>query len=198
MSKMIAAYKSVKIGDPLEEGVFCGPLHNKLAVKSFLEGVSEAQSQGGKLLYGGTQYTSNTTKNGNFVVPAIVEIDMKAEICQREIFAPLLYVSKISSFDEGVAINNSVNQGLSSALFTNRIDLMHKWTGPLGADTGLVNINCGTSGAEIGGAFGGEKETGGGRESGGEAWRQYMRQTGSCVNHGNKVHLAQGIVFPKF
>lgn len=196
VDRLVKSYKAIQIGDPQKDGVFCGPLHNKNAVAEFIEGIKKAKSEGGKVLYGGELY--KTGLDGNFITPTIIEIDLESDICQREIFAPILYVTKIKSFEQGVKLNNCVPQGLSSALFTNRLDLVSRWVGPLGSDTGLVNVNCGTSGAEIGGAFGGEKETGGGRESGGEAWRQYMRQSSSCINYGKEVQLAQGIVFPKF
>lgn len=196
MKKLVASYKVVKIGDPLKKEYFCGPLHNKRAVEEYHQAIKKAQQQGGKLIYGGENY--NSGHGGNFVLPTIIEINMNAQVCQEEVFVPILYISKISSFEEAVKINNSVSQGLSSALFTNRNDLIQKWTSPLGSDTGLVNVNVGTSGAEIGGGFGGEKETGGGRESGGEAWRQYMKQQTTCLNYGKKVSLAQGIEFPKF
>lgn len=202
LRRMITVYKSVKIGDPLDDETFLGPLNNKSAVKEYLEGIETAKRQGGKVLYGGKLYDKSIDPNfnlkGNFVLPTIIEIDHKAPICQTEIFAPILYVYKIKNFDEAIKINNDVPQGLSSSVFTYDIINIQKWMGPLGSDTGLVNVNLSTSGAEIGGAFGGEKETGGGRESGGDCWRQYMRQTTSAVNFGKTVQLAQGIKFPKF
>lgn len=194
--RLVESYKAVSIGDPLVEGIFCGPLHTKRALDEFTKAIETAKKQGGKVLYGGKLV--NNKLGGNFVYPTIIEIDLNAPIVQEEVFAPILYVNKIKSFEEGVKINNQVSQGLSSSIFTQRMDLVFKWMGPLGSDCGLVNVNVGTSGAEIGGAFGGEKETGGGRESGGESWRQYMRQSTSCVNFGKEVQLAQGIVFPKF
>lgn len=197
VKRLLTIYKSVVIGDALDEKTFCGPLFNSNSVKQFLEGVETAKKQGGKLIFGGTKYTE-IKSNGFYVVPAIVEIDLNSEICQHEIFAPILYIGKIKSFEEGVKLNNSVPQGLSSSLFTERMDLVQKWMSPLGSDCGLVNVNVGTSGAEIGGAFGGEKETGGGRESGGDAWKQYMKQQTSCISYSKKLQLAQGIVLPKF
>lgn len=197
VDRLVRSYKTVNIGDPLKQGVFCGPLIHKKALEDFLNGIETAKNQGGRVLYGGTTY-KDTDLQGNFVVPTIIEIDLNAKICQEEIFAPILFIGKIKSFEEAVEINNSVPQGLSSSIFTNKLDIATRWMGPFGSDCGIANVNLGTSGAEIGGAFGGEKETGGGRECGGEAWRQYMRQTTSCVNFSKEVKLAQGIVFPKF
>jgi len=131
--------------------------------------LEEIKKQGGKILHGGRVLSE---MEGNYVSPTVVEIDSKAEIVKTELFVPILYVMKCNSFEEAVEINNSVPQGLSSAIFTKNMQNVFKWTGPNGSDCGLVNVNVSTSGAEIGGAFGGEKETGGGRESGGEAWRQ--------------------------
>ena len=196
--KLKLCYGAIKIGDPLKDENFVGPLHTKNAQNEFLEALKKAKDQGGKILFGGSLNTSGDLSKGNFVHPTIVEINMKADIVQHETFCPILYVNKIKSFEEGVEINNSVPQGLSSALFTDKIQLIQKWMSPIGGDSGITNVNVGTSGAEIGGAFGGEKETGGGREAGGDAWRQYMRQSYSCINYGRKVQLAQGIVLPKF
>merc|ERR1711939_907761 len=132
---------------------------------------------------------------GNFVTPAIIEIDPYAKIVSEETFAPILYVFPIKTFREAVAINNSVPQGLSSSIYTKNLEYMFSWIGPRGSDCGLVNVNIGTSGAEIGGAFGGEKETGGGRESGSDAWKQYMRRATCTINYGKDMPLAQGIKF---
>jgi len=144
-------------------------LHTASAVKGYSEGLTEIKKQGGKILHGGRVLTE---MQGNYVTPTVVEIDSKAEILKQELFAPVLYVVKCNSFEEAVEMNNSVPQGLSSAIFTKNMQNVFRWTGPNGSDCGLVNVNVSTSGAEIGGGFGGEKETGGGRESGGEAWRQ--------------------------
>ena len=202
LSRMLKVYQTIKIGDPLDPETFLGPLNNKHSVKEYLDGIELAKKQGGKVVYGGKIYDDKINPKfklkGNFVLPTIIEIDPNAPICQDEIFAPILYVFKVKCFDQAIQINNNVPQGLSSSVFTNDFKKIQKWMGPLGSDCGLVNVNLSTSGAEIGGAFGGEKETGGGRESGGECWRQYMRQTTSTVNFSNTVQLAQGIVFPKF
>ena len=132
---------------------------------------------------------------GNYVLPTIVEIAHDAPIVQKEIFAPILYVMKFKTLEEAIGYNNEVPQGLSSALFTKNLQNMYKWLGPAGSDCGIVNTNIGTSGAEIGGAFGGEKETGGGRESGSDAWKQYMRRSTCTVNYSDSLPLAQGVRF---
>jgi aldehyde dehydrogenase family 7 protein A1 len=200
LEKITKAYSTIKIGDPFDSTTLCGPLHSKAQIKEFCEGLEEIKKQGGKIIYGGNvlEHKDGNLKSGNFVTPTIVEIDWKAQIVKTELFVPILYVLKCNSFEEAVKINNSVPQGLSSGMFSKNMQNLFKWTGPNGSDCGLVNFNVATSGAEIGGAFGGEKETGGGRESGGEAWRQYMRQTTCTINYGNSVKLAQGVVFPHF
>jgi len=192
VEKLVKVYETVRIGDPFDPNTLLGPLHTKSAIKEYLEGIEEIKKQGGKILYGGKQL-ENT--QGNFVYPTIVEIDPYVDVVKTELFVPLIYVLKCRSFEEGIKINNCVPQGLSSGLFTKDMQKVFKWMGPLGSDCGLANVNVGTSGAEIGGAFGGEKETGGGRESGGDAWRQYMRQQTCTVNYGNHIALAQGVKF---
>jgi len=203
LAKLIKAYEMIKVGDSFDSETLCGPLHSKSQIKEYLEGIEEIKKQGGKILFGGKLYENFTAneqhlKGGNFVEPTIIEIDWKAEIVKTELFCPILYVLKCTNIDEAITINNSVPQGLSSGMFSRNMQNLFRWTGPNGSDCGLVNFNVGTSGAEIGGAFGGEKETGGGRESGGEAWRQYMRQTTCTVNYGKTVRLAQGVKFPHF
>ena len=200
LERLVKAYATIKIGDPFDPNTLCGPLHSKAQIKEYLEGLEEIKKQGGKVLCGGKvfEHEDVNLKGGNYVTPTIVEIDWKAEIVKTELFVPILYVLKCSSVEEAIKINNSVPHGLSSGLFSKNVQNMFKWTGPNGSDCGIVNFNVGTSGAEIGGAFGGEKETGGGRESGGEAWRQYMRQTTCTVNYGNEIKLAQGVKFPHF
>ena len=170
---LVKAYSQVKIGDPLQEGVLCGPLHDKRAVDLFKNAVEKAKEQGGKVLYGGDVIPGK----GNFVQPTIISIDHNAPIVQHETFVPILYAIKFKDFHEAVHINNSVKQGLTSSLFTSNPSLIFEWLGATGSDCGIVNVNMPTSGAEIGGAFGGEKETGGGRESGSDAWKQYMRRS---------------------
>jgi len=132
---------------------------------------------------------------GNFVEPTIIEIGSESEILQKELFVPILYMVRFSTFDEAVKINNSVPQGLSSSIYTKSVQNYMNWVGPLGSDCGIVNCNIGPSGAEIGGAFGGEKETGGGREAGSDAWKQYMRRSTCTTNYSNELPLAQGVKF---
>jgi aldehyde dehydrogenase family 7 protein A1 len=191
VERLASAYKSVTIGDPSEPGTLCGPLHTEAAVAAFEQGIAEAVEQGGKVVVGGKRVEGA----GNFVEPTIIESNPDMPVVNREIFAPILHVMKIKSFEEAVAINNSVDQGLSSSVFTNDPGRIFKWMGPFGSDCGIVNVNIPTNGAEIGGAFGGEKETGGGRESGSDAWKQYMRRSTCTINYGKELPLAQGIVF---
>ena len=154
-------------------------------------------SQGGKVLHGGAVLSGTGSYGGGFYVqPTLVAIEHSAPIVAQELFVPILHVIKFKSFEEAVAINNEVPQGLSSSLFTRNMQHVFRWIGPSGSDCGIVNVNAGTSGAEIGGAFGGEKETGGGRESGSDSWKQYMRRSTCTVNYSDKLPLAQGVSFP--
>jgi len=191
VGRLVKAYKTIKIGNPLEDSTVCGPVHTKNAVKDFLHGLKTIQEQGGKILSGGKQLE----REGNFVEPTIVEISHDAPIVKEELFVPILYVIKVKSFEEAVQVNNEVPQGLSSAIFTSSQRNAFEWVGPSGSDCGIANVNTGTSGAEIGGAFGGEKETGGGRESGSDSWKQYMRRVTCTVNYSKDLPLAQGINF---
>jgi aldehyde dehydrogenase family 7 protein A1 len=191
VEKLVKAYKTVKIGPQLEADTLMGPLHSKMGVELYENALKTIVAQGGKILSGGKVIEGP----GNFVEPTIVEIDKDSEIIQTETFAPIVYVFKVKDLDEAIHYNNNVPQGLSSSLFTNDIGSYFKWIGPTGSDCGLVNCNIGSSGAEIGGAFGGEKETGGGRESGSDAWKQYMRRSTCTINHSKDMPLAQGIKF---
>ncbi|OQR98335.1 aldehyde dehydrogenase family 7 member A1 [Achlya hypogyna] len=192
VDKLVTAYKQIPIGDQLDPKTLCGPLHNKQAVANYENGIETAKKQGGKILTGGNVLPGP----GNFVEPTLIAIEHEAPIVQTEIFAPITYVMKFNDLDEAIAKNNDVPQGLSSSLFTTNQAAIFKWTGPSGSDCGIVNVNIGPSGAEIGGAFGGEKETGaGGRESGSDAWKQYMRRSTCTVNHSKDLPLAQGINF---
>jgi aldehyde dehydrogenase family 7 protein A1 len=195
VSKLVKTYPSIPIGDPLDSKTLCGPLHSKNSVKIYTDGLAEIQKQGGKILYGG-KTLDDQFPGGNYVLPTIVEIDQRtAPIVKHELFCPILYVIKIKSFEEAIELNNDVPQGLSSSLFSNNMRNVFKWIGPSGSDCGLVNVNIGTSGAEIGGAFGGEKETGGGRESGSDSWKQYMRRATCTINFGTTLPLSQGVKF---
>jgi len=191
VERMAAAYKTIKSGDPLQEGVLLGPLHTKMAVSQFKDGIEAAKKQGGKVLVGGGVIAGP----GNYVEPTIIEIGHDAPVVQHELFAPVTYVMKFKTLDEAIQWNNEVPQGLSSTLFTKNLQHYFNWVGPAGSDCGIVNCNIGTSGAEIGGAFGGEKETGGGRESGSDSWKQYMRRSTCTVNYTNYLALAQGVQF---
>jgi aldehyde dehydrogenase (NAD+) len=188
--RLIAAYKSVKIGSPLDPATMMGPLVNQTAVRRMEEGLEEIRIQGGELLYGGN------TLGGCYVEPAIVRAYPRMAILKQEIFAPILYVLEFDDLEEVIRWHNDVPQGLSSAMFTNNMTAAETFLSPKGSDCGLVNINIGTSGAEIGGAFGGEKDTGGGRESGSDAWKSYMRRQTVTINWSDELPLAQGIEFP--
>ncbi|CAL7949207.1 unnamed protein product [Xylocopa violacea] len=194
LGKLKAAYKSIldRVGDPLDDNVLYGPLHNQHAVDEYKEAVESALQNGGKIEFGGKQIG----KAGFYVEPTIISgLSPKAEIVQKETFAPIVYIFEVNSVEDGIAINNSVQQGLSSALFTKNLGNVFQWIGPHGSDCGIANVNLGTSGAEIGGAFGGEKATGGGRESGSDAWKEYMRRMTVTINYGNELPLAQGLKF---
>jgi aldehyde dehydrogenase family 7 protein A1 len=191
VASLRSAYKSVRIGDPLDSTTLMGPLHTAGAIKEYEDGLAEIQKQGGKILVGGKRIE----RAGNFVEPTIVEISPEADIVKTELFVPILYVMKFKTLDEAIAINNSVPQGLSSSIFTRDMRSVFTWLGPSGSDCGIVNVNVGTSGAEIGGAFGGEKDTGGGRESGSDSWKQYMRRSTCTINYTDNLPLAQGVSF---
>jgi len=191
VARMVKAYKSVPIGDPNDPKTLMGPMHSPNGVNDYEKGLEEIKKQGGRILTGGKRIPGP----GNYVEPTIVEIAHDAPIVKEEIFAPIVYVFRFKTLDEAIEWNNEVPQGLSSSLFTKNMQNYFKWVGPNGSDCGLVNCNIGTSGAEIGGAFGGEKETGGGRESGSDAWKQYMRRSTCTVNYSDDLPLAQGVQF---
>jgi len=192
LARLKKAYAQVKIGNPLEPGMLYGPMHSQAGVEAYKAALEEVKANGGVIEYGGTVME----RSGNYVDPIIVSgLPHDSPVIHRETFAPILYVLKTKSLDEGIAWNNEVKQGLSSSVFTQNIGNAFKWIGPKGSDCGLVNINIPTSGAEIGGAFGGEKHTGGGRESGSDAWKQYMRRSTCTINYSKELPLAQGIKF---
>eukprot|EP01133_Synstelium_polycarpum_P017755 gene17755-21178_t len=191
IERLKKAYATVRIGDPLVEGTLVGPLHTPAAVKEYTEGLEEIKKQGGKIIVGGKKME----REGNFVEPTIVEINHDAAIVKTELFVPILYAMKFKCLNDAMAWNNEVPQGLSSSLFTNNQMNIFKWMGPTGSDCGIVNVNVATNGAEIGGAFGGEKETGGGRESGSDSWKQYMRRSTCTINYSTSMPLSQGINF---
>jgi L-aminoadipate-semialdehyde dehydrogenase len=194
VDKLVANYEKVKIGDPLEPATLMGPLIDEAAVAEYEKALRAVKEQGGKVLYGGKVLEPPFGRR-TFVQPTIVEIGNDAEIVQNETFAPILYVMKYGTLQEALSLHNSVPQGLSSAIFTDSMAEAEAFLSFKGSDCGIANVNVGTSGAEIGGAFGGEKETGGGRESGSDSWKAYMRRQTNTVNWGGEIHLAQGVEF---
>ncbi len=191
ISRLVKAYAQVQIGNPLEKEVLMGPLIDQVAVEGYRAALDEIKKEGGVILHGGRVLT----RPGYFVEPTIVRAQNHWPVVQRETFAPILYVMTFTTIDEAIAIQNDVRQGLSSALFSNDVRQSERFLSASGSDCGIANINIGTSGAEIGGAFGGEKETGGGREAGSDSWKAYMRRQTNTVNWGTELPLAQGIKF---
>ena len=194
LATLIKAYKQVegKIGDPLDPANLMGPLNSQGAVQQFLDSIAKAKASGGTVETGGTAID----RPGNFVLPAIVTgLKNSDEVVQHETFAPILYVMKYKTLDEAIDMQNAVPQGLSSSIFTQNLKAAEQFLSAAGSDCGIANVNIGTSGAEIGGAFGGEKETGGGRESGSDAWKVYMRRQTNTINYSDSLPLAQGIKF---
>lgn len=190
-NRLTAAYGQVRVGDPMLAGTMMGPLIDQGAVKDMVAAVEVAKSQGGKVITGGAAIEGP----GNFVQPTIIRIGSQAPIVQEETFAPLVYLITVRDLDEALAVHNGVRQGLSSAIFTESMRAAEKFLSAVGSDCGIANVNIGTSGAEIGGAFGGEKETGGGREAGSDSWKTYMRRQTCTINWGDDLPLAQGINF---
>jgi aldehyde dehydrogenase (NAD+) len=191
VAQLVSAYKQIRIGNPLESGVLMGPLIDRTAVEAYRKALEEAKQAGGKVLYGG----QILDQPGFFVEPAIVKAENHWPVVQRETFAPILYVMPFEALEDAIALQNGVPQGLSSAIFTADLRSSERFTSVAGSDCGIANVNIGTSGAEIGGAFGGEKETGGGREAGSDAWKAYMRRQTNTTNWGDDLPLAQGIQF---
>ncbi|GAA4868674.1 L-piperidine-6-carboxylate dehydrogenase [Luteimonas vadosa] len=195
LAKLVAAYKQVegKIGDPTDPANLMGPLNSADAVQGYLEAVEKAKAAGGTVATGGKALDD---RKGHFVLPTIITgLSNDADVVQTETFAPILYVMKYSKLDDAIAMQNDVPQGLSSAIFTTDLRASEAFLAAWGSDCGIANVNIGTSGAEIGGAFGGEKETGGGRESGSDAWKAYMRRQTNTINYSDALPLAQGIKF---
>jgi aldehyde dehydrogenase (NAD+) len=194
--RLVKAYGQCTIGNPLDKKTLIGPLVDEASAKAFDHAVASAKEQGGKVICGGTRAkVGKALKNGAYVTPTIVRCKSMLPIVREETFAPILYIVPIKTLDEAIALNNDVPQGLSSAVFTRDVRAAERFLSATGSDCGIANVNIGTSGAEIGGAFGGEKETGGGRESGSDSWKVYMRRQTSTVNWGNQLPLAQGIKF---
>jgi aldehyde dehydrogenase (NAD+) len=192
--RILAVYQRLVIGDPTKDGVLVGPLVDKRAFDAMEAALATAKHQGGKV-HGGARVTEGVPAGGYYVRPALVEIEPSASIIRTETFAPILYYMRYRELDEAIRIHNNVPQGLASAILTTDMREAERFTSAAGSDCGIVNVNVGTSGAEIGGAFGGEKETGGGRESGSDAWKAYMRRVTSTVNYSDDLPLAQGIKF---
>ena len=191
VKRLLYAYGQVLIGDPRDPDVLMGPLIDAAAKKAFLKAVKQAQKEGGTVLYGG----AGIDGPGCFVHPTLVAMPAQTDVVRQETFGPILYLLRYRELEQAIALHNDVPQGLSSAIFTNTLQHAERFVAAQGSDCGLANINLGTSGAEIGGAFGGEKETGGGRESGSDAWKAYMRRQTTTVNWGSELPLAQGIKF---
>ncbi len=191
-NRLVKAYQQVPIGDPLQEGVLMGPLVTDTAVSAMQAALKQAQNEGGEILTGGKP---RPDIGPQFVEPAIVKMPTQTEIVKEETFAPILYLMEYNSFEEAMQLHNGVPQGLSSAIFTDSMRTAEAFLAASGSDCGIANVNIGTSGAEIGGAFGGEKETGGGRESGSDAWKAYMRRQTNTINWSKDLPLAQGIQF---
>nr|XP_031860229.1 uncharacterized protein CI109_004361 [Kwoniella shandongensis]KAA5527301.1 hypothetical protein CI109_004361 [Kwoniella shandongensis] len=204
LSKLLPIYDAAQpnphliVGDPLDTATLIGPMHNQAAVEKYEATLSAVSSRGGEILTkrsGRIQDGDKALEGGNWVWPTVVRPKKDDPCWKEEVFAPILYVAEFETLDEAIELNNSVPQGLSSSLFTTSVQNMGKWLGPEGSDCGIVNINVGTSGAEIGAGFGGNKSTGWGRESGGDAWKQYVRWSAATVNYSNKLPLAQGVNF---
>ena len=193
--KLVEAYDQICIGNPLDEKNHMGPLIDKHAVKMYLDSIDKVKKEGGKTLIDGGVLEGEFFSSGCYVKPAVYEVENNFSVVQEETFAPILYVMKYSSLEEAIKIQNDVPQGLSSAIMTTKISEAEEFLSSSGSDCGIANVNIGTSGAEIGGAFGGEKETGGGRESGSDSWKAYMRRQTNTINYSGELPLAQGIKF---
>jgi aldehyde dehydrogenase (NAD+) len=194
LSRLRAAYRSVVVGDPRDAATLLGPLIDEGAWTAMSDALVRARNEGGQV-EGGARVTEGVPQGGVYVRPALAQMPAQTEIVRQETFAPILYVLSYRSLDQAIALNNGVPQGLSSAILTQDLSESEQFCSALGSDCGIVNVNIGTSGAEIGGAFGGEKETGGGRESGSDSWKTYMRRTTTTVNFSGQLPLAQGIRF---
>jgi aldehyde dehydrogenase (NAD+) len=194
-AKLIKAYGQLRIGDPLDQHNHVGPLIDTDAVASYLDSIEKCKIEGGKFIVEGGVLTGENYRSGCYVKPCIAEVENHFKIVQHETFAPILYLIKYKTLDEAISLQNGVPQGLSSAIMTLNLREAEQFLAAWGSDCGIANVNIGTSGAEIGGAFGGEKETGGGRESGSDAWKAYMRRQTNTINYSHTLPLAQGIKF---
>jgi aldehyde dehydrogenase (NAD+) len=192
---MKKAYGQLKIGNPLDQNMHVGPLIDKDSVNTYLKAIEQIKAEGGKTIVDGGVLEGAGYESGCYVQPCFFEVAADSKMAQHETFAPILYIMPYATLDEAIAIQNSVPQGLSSAIMTTSMRESELFLSAVGSDCGIANVNIGTSGAEIGGAFGGEKETGGGRESGSDAWKQYMRRATNTVNYSTELPLAQGVSF---
>ncbi|MBT6094760.1 MAG: aldehyde dehydrogenase family protein [Rhodospirillaceae bacterium] len=195
LAKVKAAYESLKIGNPLESGTLVGPLIDKQACDAFAASLETANGEGGTLVTGGARVLADTYPDGYYVAPAIIDMPAQTAVMKSETFAPILYFVEYENFGDAITMHNDVPQGLSSCIFSNNMREVERFISATGSDCGMANINIGPSGAEIGGAFGGEKETGGDRETGSDAWKNYMRRTTNTINYSSEMPLAQGINF---
>jgi len=195
VNNLVSAYKQVKIGNPLDNDTLMGPLIDEGAVLAMEDALNAVTASGGKVLCGGERITVDGCEGGHYVLPAVAEVKKDFPIVQSETFAPILYIIEYNGFEQALELHNDVPQGLSSAVFTTSLHYQEGFLSHKGSDCGIANVNIGTSGAEVGGAFGGEKETGGGRESGSDAWKVYMRRQTNTINWGKALPLAQGIEF---
>ncbi len=195
VDQLVSAYKQVRIGNPMESDTVMGPLIDTGAVDTMMKAIERIRAEGGEVLYGGEKLSGDRHTGGCYVTPCIAAAKNEYKIVQEETFAPILYIIPYATLDEAIALHNGVPQGLSSAIFTRNLLEAEQFLTCAGSDCGIANVNIGTSGAEIGGAFGGEKETGGGRESGSDAWKAYMRRQTNTINYTTELPLAQGIKF---
>jgi aldehyde dehydrogenase (NAD+) len=195
VDRIKSAYQSLPIGSPLADGTLVGPLIDQAAYDGYVTALEKAQANGGELLAGGSRVLADEAPEAYYVQPALVRMPTQSDIVRAETFAPILYVLTYDDIDEALALHNEVPQGLSSSIFTLDVREAERFLSAEGSDCGIANVNIGPSGAEIGGAFGGEKETGGGRESGSDAWKNYMRRATNTVNYSTELPLAQGVQF---
>jgi aldehyde dehydrogenase (NAD+) len=195
--KLLHAYKQIsgRIGHSLDPDTLVGPMIDKTEVEVVLHAIEEVKKEGGRILFGGEKLSGKGYESGCYMTPAIAEVQNHFNIVQEETFGPLLHLIKYNELDEAIKYHNDVPQGLSSAIFSRNLLETERFLSEIGSDCGIANVNIGTSGAEIGGAFGGEKDTGGGRESGSDAWKYYMRRQTNTINYGTSLPLAQGIKF---
>ncbi|WP_407548328.1 aldehyde dehydrogenase family protein [Streptomyces sp. Pv4-95] len=195
VERLTAAYRKLPIGDPFDEGTLVGPLISPKALDAMQDALTRVQAEGGKVLVGGNRRLADAAPQAGYVEPALVRVDAQNDVVREETFAPILYVQTYDTWEEAIALHNDVPQGLSSSIFTRDQQEAERFLSAEGSDCGIANVNIGTSGAEIGGAFGGEKETGGGRESGSDAWRAYMRPATNTINYSSSLALAQNVSF---